>query len=42
MGMATSAVENAPVDLSRVEIDGARGAVIFHGTCFEMHAVCQA
>ena len=40
--MATSAVENAPVDLSRVEIDGARGAVIFHGACFEMLAVCQA
>jgi hypothetical protein len=30
------------MDLTRVEIDGAHRKVVFHGDCFEMHAVCKA
>jgi len=30
------------MDLSRVEFDGPKRTVVFHGNCFEMHAVCQA
>ena len=30
------------MDLSRVEFDGAKRTVVFHGNCSEMQAVCQA
>ena len=30
------------MNLQRVEIDGRRRKVTFHGNCFEMHEVCQA
>jgi len=30
------------MDLTRVEIDGTQRKVVFHGDCFEMHAVCRA
>jgi Fe-S-cluster containining protein len=30
------------MDLSRVEIDSRKHAVVFHGTCLEMRPVCQA
>lgn len=30
------------MDLTRVEFDGAKRTVVFHGNCLELHAVCQA